>query len=83
MVNRVEERFGIKPERLIGDIGLWLCKKCSADGRRKGQLSRTCQCGTKLNGPMKPSHAATSVGMNKLMSIAARRVGHCGVSGVA
>ena len=51
MIDRVEERFGIKPERLIGDMAYGSAEMLAGWWKRK-RLSRTCPCGTKLNGPI-------------------------------
>ncbi len=43
MVDRVEERFGVKPQRLVGDTAYGTAPLLGLDGRRKAdRSSRSC-----------------------------------------
>ena len=80
MIERVEERHDIKPQRLIGDTAYgtgpmleWLARTRASN--------RTYPSGRRANAPTAPSRSATSDGTTTRTSTAARRVNHFAVNG--
>jgi transposase len=80
MLDRVEERFDLKPQRLIGDTALDR-RRCSAGWWRRSRSSRTSRCGTRLSAQTTHCPAAPSTGMNSATNTAAHRAMRCGANG--
>lgn len=73
MVDRVEERFDLKPQRLIADTAYGTASMLGWNGWSKKKISsHTCRCLIRPNVMMAPSSAKISSGMPLLMNIVVR-----------
>ena len=62
MIDRVEQRFQLKPHKSGRRYGLRHRDRCLTGWSRKRPSNRTCRCGTSRNARTRPSQAATSNG---------------------
>ena len=76
MVNRVEQRFGLKPDRLVGDTAYGTASMLGWMVRDKG-IAPMCTSGTGVSAGTAPCRAASSSGTSKPMSTAARKGMRC------
>jgi len=76
MVNRVEQRFGLKPDRLVGDTAYGTASMLGWMVRDKG-IAPMCPSGTGVSAGTAPCRAASSSGTSKPMSTAARKGMRC------
>jgi hypothetical protein len=80
MIERVETRFDLKPQRLIGDTNYGTAEFWGGWSTRS-RSSRMCQCGTRPNATTKRYPAVTSCGPQRPTNTAARRAMCCVANG--
>ena len=80
MIDRVETRFDLKPQRLIGDTNYGTAEILGWMVEEK-RSSRMCRCGTRQNATTRRYPAATSSGTKRPTNTAARRATHCAANG--
>ncbi len=80
MIDRVEDRFAIKPTRLIGDMAYGAADLLAWMVNDKAS-NRMCRSGTRLNAPITHFPAATLCGTKNTTNTAARKAIHCAMNG--
>jgi len=81
MVDRVEERFDLKPKRLIGDTAYGSAPLLNWMVEEK-KIEPTFRCGRSINAPTARYRAMPSVGTKRVTNTAARKAIRCAASGV-
>jgi len=81
MIERVEERFEMKPTRLIGNMAYGAAELLGWMSTTK-PLNRMYRSGTRRNAKTKLYPAASSIGTNRPANTAARRAMRCAANGV-
>ena len=82
MINRTEERFGLKPEYLAADSAMDR-QRTSPGWSRKRRSHRISRCSTSPTGPMAPSRAPTSCSIGTQTNTPARAANSWCSSGAA
>jgi len=80
MIERVEERFDLTPERLIGDTA-YGTRRCSRGWLKRKPSNLMCRFGTRRSARTAHSRAATFNGMNRPANTAALPARRCAVTG--
>ncbi len=76
MIDRVQERFGIKPDKLVGDTATDR-RRCLGGWSKSATSPRTFRSGTNPNAPTAHSHAMTLSTTRRPTAIPARTVKPC------